>query len=81
MDELDSGTLETVAVSRSDVFFVIKLLLIGDTNVGKTCLMFRLCDDTFTPVFINTIGNGCVLILISLKGSAISVYVVVSTAD
>lgn len=37
--------------------FVIKLMLIGDTSVGKTSIMFRFCDNTFSPIFINTIGT------------------------
>ncbi|ANB14055.1 Rab family GTPase SEC4 [Sugiyamaella lignohabitans] len=35
---------------------LIKLLLIGDSGVGKSCLLLRFCDDQFTPSFITTIG-------------------------
>lgn len=35
---------------------LIKLLLIGDSGVGKSCLLLRFCQDEFTPSFINTIG-------------------------
>ena len=35
---------------------IIKLLLIGDTGVGKSCLLLRYCDDLFTSSFITTIG-------------------------
>ena len=33
---------------------LIKLLLIGDSGVGKSCLLLRFCDDSFTPSFITT---------------------------
>jgi Ras-related protein Rab-8A len=34
----------------------IKLLLIGDSAVGKTSLLLRFCDDKFSPSFVATIG-------------------------
>jgi len=36
--------------------FLIKLLLIGDSGVGKSCLLLRYSDDSFTSSFITTIG-------------------------
>ena len=36
--------------------YLIKLLLIGDSGVGKSCLLLRFYDDSFTPSFITTIG-------------------------
>ncbi|WFD30304.1 GTP-binding protein [Malassezia sp. CBS 17886] len=35
---------------------LVKLLLIGDSGVGKSCLLLRFCDDAWTPSFITTIG-------------------------
>lgn len=34
----------------------MKLLLIGDSGVGKSCLLLRFCDDSFATSFITTIG-------------------------
>lgn len=36
--------------------YLIKLLLIGDSGVGKSCLLLRYSDDSFTQSFITTIG-------------------------
>lgn len=36
--------------------FLFKLLLIGDSGVGKTCIIFRFVQNTFNPAFITTIG-------------------------
>jgi Ras-related protein Rab-8A len=35
---------------------LIKILTIGDSAVGKTCLLMRYAADTFSPTFITTIG-------------------------
>ncbi|KAJ8609560.1 hypothetical protein CTAYLR_006040 [Chrysophaeum taylorii] len=34
----------------------LKLLMLGDTGVGKTCLLLRYAFDSFSPTFITTIG-------------------------
>ena len=34
-----------------------KLLLIGDSGVGKTSLLFRFAEDAFNATFISTIGE------------------------
>lgn len=41
---------------RQDYDVLIKLLLIGDSGVGKSCLLLRFSEDTFTTSFITTIG-------------------------
>lgn len=37
--------------------YLFKLLLIGDSGVGKTCVLFRFSEDAFNTTFISTIGN------------------------
>lgn len=44
-----------MAKKTYDLLF--KLLLIGDSGVGKTCILFRFSDDAFTTTFISTIGK------------------------
>lgn len=49
-----------MAKKTYDLLF--KLLLIGDSGVGKTCVLFRFSDDAFNTTFISTIGKksqGC----------------------
>ena len=35
---------------------LFKLVIIGDTGVGKSCLLLRFADDTFTDNYYSTIG-------------------------
>lgn len=36
--------------------YLFKLLLIGDSGVGKSCLLLRFADDNYTESYISTIG-------------------------
>nr|XP_055095437.1 ras-related protein Rab-3D isoform X1 [Symphalangus syndactylus]XP_055095438.1 ras-related protein Rab-3D isoform X1 [Symphalangus syndactylus] len=36
--------------------YMFKLLLIGNSSVGKTSFLFRYADDSFTPAFVSTVG-------------------------
>lgn len=47
---------ERGATRASKYDYLIKLLLIGDSGVGKSCLLLRYSDDSFTSSFITTIG-------------------------
>uniref|UniRef100_A0A3B3DC73 small monomeric GTPase n=2 Tax=Oryzias melastigma TaxID=30732 RepID=A0A3B3DC73_ORYME len=36
--------------------YMFKLLIIGNSSVGKTSFLFRYADDCFTPAFVSTVG-------------------------
>uniref|UniRef100_A0A6T1D037 Uncharacterized protein n=1 Tax=Alexandrium monilatum TaxID=311494 RepID=A0A6T1D037_9DINO len=41
---------------KRDYDHLFKLVLIGDSGAGKSCLLLRFADDTFTDSYITTIG-------------------------
>lgn len=53
--------------------YLFKLLLIGDTNVGKTCLMLRFVDDKYTDNYNATIGVDFKIHTITLDGKTVKV--------
>lgn len=34
-----------------------KVLVLGDSNVGKTCIVHRYCDERYYDTYISTIGK------------------------
>ncbi|KAG2208102.1 hypothetical protein INT47_010464, partial [Mucor saturninus] len=48
--------------------YLFKLLLIGDSGVGKSCLLLRFADDTYTESYISTIGVDFKIRTIELDG-------------
>eukprot|EP01083_Nonionella_stella_P272002 922126_1 len=40
----------------NDYDYLLKMLLIGDSGVGKSCLLVRYSDDTYNSSYISTIG-------------------------
>jgi len=55
--------------------FLLKLLLIGDSGVGKSCLLLRYSDDSFTHSFITTIGIDFKIKSINVEGSKVKLQI------
>ncbi|KAI0553682.1 ras-domain-containing protein [Xylaria curta] len=54
---------------------LIKLLLIGDSGVGKSCCLLRFSEDSFTPSFITTIGIDFKIRTIELDGKRVKLQI------
>jgi len=55
--------------------YLIKLLLIGDSGVGKSCLLCRYSEDIFNNKFITTIGIDFKIRTIELDGKKIKLQI------
>jgi Ras-related protein Rab-1A len=61
--------MENNASSHYD--YIYKILLLGDSAVGKTCFLLRYSDDTFTDNHISTIGLDYRFKIITLENEKI----------
>ena len=43
-------------MSKGSYDHLFKILIIGESGVGKTAIMQRFCENTFEPVYISTVG-------------------------
>ena len=54
---------------------LVKLLLIGNSGVGKTSLLLRYVDDTFSTTFITTIGIDFRIKTIDINGKRVKLQI------
>lgn len=52
-----------------------KIILLGDSNVGKSSLVLRYCDNQFSPTFITTIGIDFRIKTVEINGVKIKVQI------
>lgn len=69
--------------------YLFRLLLVGDSGVGKTCILIRFVEDTFNSSYISTVGIdfkirtleigkllGCIKIKIGIDSSGVELCLV-----
>lgn len=55
--------------------YLFKILLVGDSGVGKSCMLFQFCDEMFTDSYISTIGVDFKIKTIALNGQTIKLSI------
>ena len=51
--------------------YLFKVLLIGDSGVGKSCLLLRFADHAYTDSYISTIGVDFKIRTLELSGKMV----------
>ncbi|XP_068651849.1 ras-related protein RABD1-like [Aristolochia californica] len=59
----------------NDYDYLFKLLLIGDSSVGKSCLLLRFADDSYVDSYISTIGVDFKIRTVELDGKTIKLQI------
>lgn len=60
---------------NSEYDYLFKLLLIGDSGVGKSCLLLRFADDSYTDSYISTIGVDFKIRTVEIDGKTIKLQI------
>ena len=53
---LSNGRWKKEDAADQNFDYMFKILIIGNSSVGKTSFLFRYADDTFTSAFVSTVG-------------------------
>ncbi|EMS50201.1 Ras-related protein RABD1 [Triticum urartu] len=62
-------------MSSSEYDYLFKLLLIGDSSVGKSCLLLRFADDAYVDTYISTIGVDFKIRTVELDGKSVKLQI------
>ncbi|XP_041010276.1 ras-related protein RABD1-like isoform X4 [Juglans microcarpa x Juglans regia] len=67
----------TLSSIPTTCIYKYKLLLIGDSSVGKSCLLLRFADDSYVDSYISTIGVDFKIRTVELDGKTIKLQIIV----
>jgi Ras-related protein Rab-8A len=65
-----------VTRSNTQYDYLVKLLIIGDSGVGKTCFLLRFSEDNFTTSHLTTIGIDFKIKTIEVDGKQVKLQIV-----
>jgi len=72
---INRGKVKSQKMAKKSYDFLFKLLLIGDSSVGKTAILLRFSDDSFSPNFISTIGIDFRIKTVEIRGKKIKLQI------
>lgn len=73
--ELSEGSRIATDADEVQYQYLYKILLVGDSGVGKSCLLIRFCDDSYPESKVCTIGVDFQVKTVELDGKHIKVQI------
>jgi Ras-related protein Rab-1A len=61
--------------TMSEYDYLFKILIVGDSSIGKSCMLLRFADDTFNDTYISTIGVDFKIRTIDLNNKTIKLQI------
>eukprot|EP00475_Leptophrys_vorax_P046306 TRINITY_DN989_c0_g1_i1.p1 TRINITY_DN989_c0_g1~~TRINITY_DN989_c0_g1_i1.p1 ORF type:complete len:212 (-),score=76.31 TRINITY_DN989_c0_g1_i1:114-749(-) len=65
----------TSASTKKDYDYLFKFVLIGDSGVGKSSLLFRFAEDSFTESYTSTIGVDFLFRKVNIDGANVKIQI------
>lgn len=62
----------------SELQHIFKVVVVGDSGVGKTCLLNRFADGTFVEHFPSTIGIDFKIKVLNVQGKTVKLQIVMA---
>ncbi|KAG5540386.1 hypothetical protein RHGRI_020567 [Rhododendron griersonianum] len=75
------GIISEFCPGHRTLDYLFKLLLIGDSGVGKSCLLLRFADDSYLESYISTIGVNFKIRTVEQDGKTIKLQIACSEND
>ena len=61
---------------KNNLESLLKMVILGDSGVGKTSILYRFCNDKFNDNYINTIGLEFISKNITVNNKSIKLKIV-----
>jgi Ras-related protein Rab-1A len=71
----EKGVSFNRGMAANDYDYLFKVLIIGNSGVGKSCLLLRFAEDMFSDNYISTIGVDFKIRKIELEGKSIKLQI------